>query len=156
MGGGHHYQPVNENNLQESDEQIVSKIRPIELIKHNPNLFHKNPFDVSNVLEIVGGVKSLTFGAVGSYGFYWYYAQKLAYTPHNYYVRNFIGAQRVVLGFVLGTYLGYLKFGDRQKLHNAWVAERLRRRYPESLKLHTTDLWKYKGVKARHEYYRWV
>jgi len=28
-----------------------------------------------------------------------------------------------------------MKFGDRQRLHNAWVAERLRRRYPESLKL---------------------
>jgi hypothetical protein len=38
----------------------------------------------------------------------------------------------MTLGLLAGTAVGYLKFGDRQRLHNAWVAERLKRRYPES------------------------
>ncbi len=49
-----------------------------------------------------------------------------------------------------------MKFGDRQKLHNAWVAERLRRRYPASKSLTAHDLWQFKGIKATHDFYRWV
>ena len=62
------------------------------------------------------------------------------------------------MGFVLGAAVGFHKFGDRQKLHNAWVAERLRRRYPESMNLVVAsgDLWKFKGVHAPHEFYKWV
>ena len=56
---------------------------------------------------------------------------------------------------MVGGGLGYLQWGDRQRLHNAYVAERLRRRYPESMSLAATDLWQYKGVPASHEFYRW-
>ena len=63
---------------------------------------------------------------------------------------------RVVLGFVVGSVIGYLKFGDRQRLHNAWVSERLRRRYPESMDLKVSEVWRFKGVKADHEFYRWT
>ena len=41
-------------------------------------------------------------------------------------------------------------------MHNAYIAERIRRRYPESMNLNNHDLWKYKGVKATHEFYRWT
>ena len=60
------------------------------------------------------------------------------------------------LGFAVGSFIGYMKFGDRQRLHNAWVAERLKRRYPECVNLDAHDLWKLKGIKPRHEFYRWV
>ena len=53
---------------------------------------------------------------------------------------------RLAFGGVLGLALGYKFFGDRQRLHNAYIAERIRRRYPESMTLSTHDLWKYKGV----------
>jgi hypothetical protein len=49
-----------------------------------------------------------------------------------------------------------MKFGDRQRLHNAWVAERLRRRYPDSLLIEEHDLYRFKGIKAGHHYYRWT
>ena len=48
---------------------------------------------------------------------------------------------RFAFGAMLGLTFGYLKWGDRQKLGNAYVAERLRRRYPESMGLNTADLW---------------
>ena len=60
-----------------------------------------------------------------------------------------------MFGASIGGGLGYLKFGDRQRLHNAWVAERLRRRYPEAMSLNTSDLWQFKGVAATHEFYKW-
>ena len=63
---------------------------------------------------------------------------------------------RIFLGAVVGGWAGYLKFGDRQRLHNAWVAERLRRRYPESLNLDSHDLYRFKGIKAPQPFYRWT
>jgi len=48
-----------------------------------------------------------------------------------------------------------MQFGERQRLHNAYVAERLRRRYPESKSLDAHDLWSLKGVTAPQEYYKW-
>jgi hypothetical protein len=57
---------------------------------------------------------------------------------------------RLFLGGVVGGFVGFLRFGDRQRLHNAWVAERLRRRYPESMTLDKHDLWRFKGIKASH------
>lgn len=50
MGGhGHHDdghgQKVNEKNIKESDSEMPFKIRPIDLIKYNPNLFYVGIFD---------------------------------------------------------------------------------------------------------------
>jgi len=77
----------------------------------------------------------------------------LAARPANFYFNTHQGFGRFFAGAIIGLGVGYMKFGDRQRLHNAWVAERLRRRYPESMSLHATDLWQYKGVHAAHEYY---
>ena len=63
---------------------------------------------------------------------------------------------RIIVGGLFGLAVGYMQFGDRQRLHNAWVAERLRRRYPECMNLKEHDLWELKGVKAEHAYYKWV
>eukprot|EP00350_Pseudokeronopsis_sp_OXSARD2_P004344 CAMPEP_0170544932 /NCGR_PEP_ID=MMETSP0211-20121228/3508_1 /TAXON_ID=311385 /ORGANISM="Pseudokeronopsis sp., Strain OXSARD2" /LENGTH=156 /DNA_ID=CAMNT_0010848701 /DNA_START=12 /DNA_END=479 /DNA_ORIENTATION=+ len=156
MGGhGHHHIPGNENNIPESDEELVNKIRNIELIKHNPNLFHVWAFNPVNVFNILGGLDYTLCAGFGTYFGYWYYAQKLKINPETFYARIFHRSSRMFLGFAVGSAIGYMKFGDRQRLHNAWVAERLRRRYAESLELDTKDLWKYKGVRANHEFYRW-
>jgi hypothetical protein len=63
---------------------------------------------------------------------------------------------RIFLGAAIGGWVGYLRFGDRQRLHNAWVAERLRRRYPESINIDEKDLYRFKGIKAPHHFYRWT
>ena len=66
---------------------------------------------------------------------YWYYAQKVRHTPSTFYAHILLSFSRILLGSVIGGWIGYMRFGDRQRLHNAWVAERLRRRYPEALDL---------------------
>ncbi len=157
MGGhGHYHAHGNKNNTPETDDEIVHKIRPIELIKHSPNAFHLWIYDPSNVWSVLGGAKYAACAASGTYFGYWYYAQKCKNNYASFYVRIMQRSSRMALGFVIGSAIGYAKFGDRQRLHNAWVAERLRRRYPESLELEAHDLWQLKGVKAGHEFYKWT
>ena len=84
-----------------------------------------------------------------------YYLGKRTTMNYNYYINIHMGMFRFAFGALLGLGVGYMKWGDRQKLHNAYVAERLRRRYPESMSIHATDLWQYKGVQAIHPFYAW-
>lgn len=55
----------NPNNTQETDAEMPSKIRSIELIKHNPQVFYLNFWDINNHYQILGGVKTCAFGVVG-------------------------------------------------------------------------------------------
>mmetsp|Transcript_4592 Transcript_4592/g.3095 ORF Transcript_4592/g.3095 Transcript_4592/m.3095 type:complete len:135 (+) Transcript_4592:123-527(+) len=131
------------------------KIQRIELIKHNPQNFHMEFFSPSNMFEIVGGAPSLFFAAVGAGFALSYFRASIAFNRPSFYSDMMRSTGRIAFGGSLGLGFGYLKFGDRQRLHNAYVAERLRRRYPESMTLSATDLWKLKGVQAPHEYYKW-
>ena len=142
MGGkGGHTIPGNPNNVKEEDADMSSRIRNIELIKHNPQLFHLDFFNLSNHFDIVGGVKTAAFAVIGGSMALSYYMGAAKQRPYNFYTLWHMGLWRFAFGATLGGAFGYSKFGDRQKLHNAWVAERLRRRYPESKSLHTSDLW---------------
>ena len=154
MGGHGVHVEANTRNIQETDEEMLFKIQRIDTIKHNPNHFHLVHSDPTNWSAILGGAPTLTFGAAGAFTSYSYYAAQAR--PFNFYANNFRVFGRLFFGATLGLAFGYSQFGDRQRLHNAWVAERLRRRYPESIELNTTDLWRLKGVKAPHTFYRWV
>jgi hypothetical protein len=153
MGG--HGAHRNEHNLKETDSEMQGKIQRIELIKHNPNNFHLEFFDTKNMVTILGGAPALAYGALGAAFTYGYYKNQASNMRYNWYLNNTRTAQRLFFGCSVGLFFGYLQFGDRQQLHNAWVAERLRRRYPESMQLHAQDLWSLKGVKTTQEFYRW-
>ena len=153
MGGGNIH--GNPENIQEADADLKQRIRPIELIKHNPQLFHLDFYDLSNHWAIVGGAKTAALAAIGGAISVAYFMGGRATRPYNFYVNTHMGFGRFFFGAMLGTGVGYLKFGDRQLLHNAYVAERLRRRYPASMDLKATDLWQFKGVPASHHFYQW-
>ena len=110
-------------------------------------------WDASNMYQILGGAPSMVMGAFGAMSAYGYYAA--AGQSRNFYTNNMRVTGRLMFGMTLGLALGYQQFGDRQRLHNAYVAERLRRRYPETMQLHETDLWRFKGISAPHEMYQW-
>lgn len=154
MGGGPHIEG-NPNNTKEEDAHLSQKIRPIEFIKHNPQLFHLHFWSPHNMYEVLGGAKTCFTAIIGGTIATQYFLGKRATLPYNYYINVHMGMFRFAFGAALGLGVGYLKWGDRQKLHNAYVAERLRRRYPESMNLHATDLWQYKGVAASHPFYDW-
>ena len=157
MGGGHHHVHGNENNMKESDADMCGKIQLMETIKHNPNHFHMEFFNFSNMFSIMGGANTMVFGLLGGAVSSAYYAGFAATQASNFYAHSLRHMLRFKFGLIIGLTLGYNRFGDRQRMHNAYVAERLRRRYPESLNLsHTADeLWKLKGVNASHDFYRW-
>ena len=152
MGGGPHIEG-NPNNIKEEDAELSQKIRPIELIKHNPQLFHLEFWNAYNMFDILGGAKTCFLAVVGGTISTQYFLGQRAAKPYNFYINAHQGFGRFAFGALLGLGIGYLKWGDRQRMHNAYVAERLRRRYPESMSLGATDLWQYKGVAASHPYY---
>ena len=140
------------NNHKESDEDLQGKIQTIELVKYNPQLFHRE-FNAENVYNIVGGAPSVACSLVGGLMTYGYYAVQPR--QYNFYIHIIRSQHRFLLGALVGCAFGYAKFGDRQQLHNAFLAERLRARYPDSMNLNMTDLWRFKGVTAPHDFYRW-
>jgi len=154
--GEHDLHHANSNNVMETDGELSAKIRSIDLIKFNPNLFHMNAMAPATWYEVLGGVKTgLT--AIGGAALSWqYYQMKLARKPAHFYQAIWISGFRIAVGLTAGTWVGFMKFGDRQKMHNAWVAERLRRRYPDSITIKEHDIWRFKGVTPRHEFYRWT
>ncbi len=155
MGGHGPAIQGNPSNIQEDDATISQKIRGIELIKHNPNMFYLNFYDFSNHYKVAGGAPTAAFSLLGGWLSLSYFLGAQRTRPFNFYVNIHQGFGRFVLGAAIGAGFGMYKFGDRQRLHNAWVAERLRRRYPEASSLNVTDLWQFKGVQATHEFYRW-
>ena len=134
---------------------MLHKIQRIETIKHMPNHWHMEPFNGNNIMTILGGVPAFGFALIGAGITYGYYLNQAAHMTRNFYAHNTRSAGRLAFGAILGLGVGYLQFGDRQRLHNAWVAERLRRRYPESMELHAHDMWTLKNVHAPHEFYKW-
>lgn len=154
MGGHGVHTTPNMKNHKESDEDMQNKIQQIELIKYNPNMFHLDCTDPVTVFNVIGGVPTAACGVVGSLLSYGYYASQAR--TFNMYTNITRTQGRLVFGLFLGLAFGYNRFGDRQKVHNAFVAETLRMRYPESMDLHQTDLWRFKGVQAPHTFYRWA
>ena len=133
MGGHGDAIHGNPTNIQETDEDIRGHIQNIELVKHNPQFFWLNFWDFNNHFEIVGGARTLGVALIGASLSYSLFSRR--YTSlggANAYHILHQGFGRVLFGGAIGGAFGYVKFGDRQRLHNAWIAERLRRRYPES------------------------
>ena len=153
MGGhGVHFVP-NENNMKESDEAMRGKIQSVELVKWNPQNFYLEFFDAGNMYNILGGAPTMVMSGVGAMASVAYYQAGGA--SKNFYTNNMRVFGRTIVGATLGLGLGYKFFGDRARLHNAYLAERIRRRYPESMNLHETDLWRLKGVNTPHDFYQW-
>ena len=156
MGGHDATAHRNTNNLQETDCQMLDKIQRIETIKHMPNHWHLDFFNAQNMWTILGGYGTAAFTAAGVGISVMYFNAGQVHAPRNFYAYNTRLWGRVIVGAMFGLAAGYQQFGDRQKLHNAWVAERLRRRYPDCMSLKEKDLWQLKGVKAEHSFYRWT
>ena len=135
---------------------LPMRIRSIEFIKHNPNIFHVPPTDLNIVYQILGGNGWLSCTLTGAGLGYLYFARKVHFNPVFFYQNIMLIASRIVFGGFIGGYAGYIKFGDRQRLHNAWVAERLRRRYPESMGIDEKNIWRFKGITPEHEFYKWT
>ena len=142
--------------MKESDEEMLHKIQRIEMIKHCPNHWHLEFFDPMNMFNILGGTGTALYSGIGAGLAVVYFRNSVQHQTFNLYSYNMRMLGRAKFGMLVGLAAGYMQFGDRQRLHNAWVAERLRRRYPDSKSLQASDLYTLKGKKAGHEFYKWT
>ena len=129
----------------------------MDTIKHSPNHFHMEFLNMSNMYSIMGGMNTMVFGLLGAGISSAYYSGFASTQANNAYAHSLRTILRFKFGLLVGLAVGYNRFGDRQRMHNAYVAERLRRRYPEcmNLSVEADGLWKLKGVHAPHDFYRW-
>ena len=140
---------------QENDEDLKYKIRPIQLVMHNPNLFWLNPKNVCGVYETLGGLPWLLSATTGVAVSLSYYKFSQSYSAPSFYVNVYRTWGRFLFGLAIGGFVGFLRFGDRQRLHNAYTSYRIRKRYKESINIDEKDIWRHKGHKPHHEYYEW-
>ena len=139
-----------------SDCDLKYKIQPIELVKHNPNLFWTNPLKFGSFYDILGGNKFGVCALTGMGLATGYFNASKTFVKVSFYQRIFNVWGRVLFGGLIGGYIGYQKFGDKQRMHNLYTADRLYRRYPDSKNITATNIEQHRGQKAPQEYYRWA
>ena len=140
---------------QEPDEELQFKIRPINLVMHNPNLFWVSPYDPVKAVQTLGGLPWLMSAGTGVALSLTYYKFSQSSIKSTFYVNTMRMWGRAIVGLAIGGLVGFYRFGDRQRLHNAYTSYRIRRRYKESINIETKDIWKYKGHKPHEEFYQW-
>ena len=141
--------------LQEGDDELKYRIRPISLVMHNPNFFWLNPYDASSVLSTFGGVPTVLSAATGAGVSVAYYKFSTQAIPSTFYANIWRTWGRLFIGAAIGGAFGFMRFGDRQRLHNAYTSYRVRRRYKDSINIETKDIWRFKGHKPHEEFYQW-
>ena len=140
---------------QESDQDLPFKIRPIQLVMHNPNIFWVNPYDVGKSFQVLGGVGFLCSALTGAGISTAYYRFGQGQLPVNLYANVMKTWGRLLFGLAIGGYIGYLRFGDRQRLHNAYTSYRLRKRYPGAIDIEESEIWKHKGHQCHNDVYEY-
>ena len=53
-------------DLSSSDHALTRKIQPIDMVKHNPNIFWYNPKSVTPFVETLGGTRFVVSTFVGA------------------------------------------------------------------------------------------
>merc|ERR1712012_419841 len=100
MGGHGPHLASNENNMKETDEAMAGKIQSVELVKYNPQKFHLEFWNASNMYQVLGGAPSMTLGVLGAVASYGYYAA--AGQSANFYTNNLRVTGRLMFGLGLG------------------------------------------------------
>ena len=95
------------------DLSLPYTIQPIELVKHNPNIFWFNPVSPANFYELVGGIKTAALTVAGASIAVHYYNNQSSHLASHFYKRNMHVWGRVLFGGAIGLAIGYWKFGDR-------------------------------------------
>ena len=94
------------------DHALTLTIQPIELVKHNPNIFWVNPWNYGDAYEVLGGHKfgiSLLAGAGFAVS---YFNAQNSHIPTSFYKKNFHVWGRIIFGAIVGGAIGFSKFGD--------------------------------------------
>lgn len=134
-----------------SDDQLKQKIRSMNLIKYNPNLFTNR--NKGEFYEMMGGHRTAIFVLSGGLLGYFYKHQ----TNKLFGVPKRIGVWNKNFSFALGAGIGLvyslLLFVDTQRFFNDYIAHCLFKRYPESKDLDTKNIWNFNDIENDYECY---
>ena len=117
-----------------SDEEMKQVINRISTIKHWPKHFYLYPLSPKTWYEL-SGPRPLIMGCFTTFWCLLSFRTRLYYTRMSVRTLRYHIMMRVFGGFSVGWLYGMYQWGDLQRLNNAYVAERILRRYPESLAL---------------------
>lgn len=155
MGGHGHEEGHGGNGEDHGDHDLVYKIQPIYMVQHNPNVFWSNPLHFGTSYEILGGHSTAFCAGFGAFIAKTYFNFQTRYNPPTFYRGIVMSWGRIFFGAAIGGWLGYLRFGDRQRLHNVYTADRIYRRYKESKNIKTTGLKNLRDHEPHEAYYKW-
>jgi len=120
-----------------NDSLLKQKLRSINLIRHNPNIFTNR----EGAFELLGGYRSLattlTFGGLAV--LYRIQANRLRGIKYRMGMRN--NYNFFLFGSMIGALYSTLFFVDFQVLMNDYFAQSLFKRYPDSAKLSRNNIW---------------
>jgi len=141
---------IEEDKTTTTDDKLKLKLRDLNLIKHNPNVFTNREGGVYNIL---GGNRMALFTLLGGFSAY-YYRHQANVTRG---VSKRIGIWNKNIAFIYGATLGFLfsvgNFGKTQILMNDYYAQCLFKRFPDSKKLTTDNLWQKRNIKNNDDCY---
>jgi hypothetical protein len=138
----------------EKDSILKLKIRPVSMIKRNPSLFYVNPF-TEEAYEMIGGHKFIGLSSVFGFLNVASYQYMIRTQKIQQYTRRFYSLAHFSAGFIIAGFFAYHLLADKQRIHNAYIAHRLFKRYPQSKSLKNTHLYAQRLSNHEEEFYKW-
>jgi hypothetical protein len=138
--------PVDTNT---DDESLKYKIRDINLVKHNPNIFtNKGQF-----LDMIGGEKTIAFTSATTLIFYLYRwrannIRKLSFRE-GLWMKHFFA----MYGFAFGLFYSSIFFFQHQRIYNDMTANFLLKRFKGSKDLDRKHIWAIRDIPNDDECY---
>jgi hypothetical protein len=153
--------PVNNKSSPEitpdkliSDDLLKYKLRDLNLIMYNPNLFTNR--EKGNFYELMGGNRTaatiLTCALLGV--FYRKRANVLRGIPYRIGVWNM--NIHFWMGAAFGLFYSSIFFVNSQQLLNDYFAQFLLKRYPSCVNLDRKNIWRYKDIPNDDENYHYT
>ena len=134
------------------DDQLKLKLRDINLIKHNPNLFTNR----NGAFDLLGGWKTtaIIFGTAILLSFYSKKANSIAGIRYRegWWNRNL----HFLLGGALGTAYSFLYFVKWQVLINDYFAQFLLKRFKDAKNVNRSNIWKLRNEENKDDCYNFT
>jgi hypothetical protein len=120
-----------------TDDKLKLKLRDLNLIKHNPNLFTNR----GEFFDVYGGSRSLLISSSFALAFYLY--RKKANSLRGIKIRHGVIYNNVYafFGFLVGNVYAASFFTPTQRLANDYNAQFLFKRYKDSKNLNRSNIW---------------
>lgn len=138
-----------DNDKSTSDDKLKLKLRDINLIKYNPNLFTNR----GERFEVYGGLRSFLISA--GFGLVFYIYRHKANTLRGIKPRAGVNYNMMIglFGFGVGTIYNALFLSPNQRIFNDYIAHWLYKRYPNCKNLSRTNIWAYRDQENIDECY---